>query len=256
MRRGKVVVPFRIAEPAQHPAALDVEQIHAAGKHVSETQREIAVPKIPGFEARERSRVSSVLRGGRTPLDPRPEELGLEPAEPTGRPLPIAAGLTADHAAAGVVVERAELGWKTFTLGLAGRDGLAEVVPVPAPAPSGMDTDVASGPVERRRECRGLEWHIGGVGRTGSGQCQHPDDSHEIFFHDVPLKPQRRSPPFIAACTRLRKITVSVKKTRRLTCVFGLRCGTEDTRWNSPLPLRRPDMSSTSKLTNQDRKST
>src|ERR1700722_449716 len=165
MRRGKVVVPFRIAEAAQHPARLDVQQIHAAGKHVPDTQRDIAVPKVPRFEARECSRVSPVLRGGKTPLDPRPEDLALDADEPTGRPLVIAAGLSAEHAAAGVVVERAELGWETFILGRAGRDGLAEIVLVSTPTPPGMDTDVASSPVERRRgQRRSFERHIGGTG--------------------------------------------------------------------------------------------
>src|ERR1700726_4690443 len=136
MRRGKVVVPFRVLEAAQHPAGLRVQQIHTAGKHVPETQRDIAVPKVPGFEARELSRIArgEILRGGRTPLDPRPEDLALDADEPTGRPLPIAAGLSAGHAPTGVVVERAELGWKTFILGRAGRDGGAEVVLVPTPA--------------------------------------------------------------------------------------------------------------------------
>jgi hypothetical protein len=77
----------------------------------------------------------------------------------------VAANLTAEHAAAGIVVEGTEFGWKIFkTLSRAGRNGVAEVVRVLTPAVSGMDAAIASGPIERRshgdRRC--LDRHICG----------------------------------------------------------------------------------------------
>jgi hypothetical protein len=74
----------------------------------------------------------------------------------------IAANLAAKHAAAGMVVEGAEFGWESFILSRAGRNGVAEVVGVPAPAVPGMDAAIASGPIKRRSRCdqRCLDRHI------------------------------------------------------------------------------------------------
>src|SRR5207247_2255109 len=169
---GKVVVPLRVPEITPRTTDFAVQQTPTP--RVPETQCDITVPTVVGFKARERSRVGFILWGGKASLDPRPPELALDANDPISRELIVAPGLTAGHAAAGVVVEGAEFLRKKsrFTfLSRARSDSHSEVVPVPSPAESAMGADIASGPGEqrhRRHHRRGLIdrslAEIGGIG--------------------------------------------------------------------------------------------
>ena len=140
---------FCVTEVTKSRAGLGVKQIQT--RHEPKSHREISVPTVSGFEAREPSRVGAILRGGKPTLDPGPPQFSLDADEPLRRNLMIAAKLPAEHTAFGIVVERAELGWKKGffeQLCRVGPNGVAEVVRVLAPAVSGMYADVASGPIE------------------------------------------------------------------------------------------------------------
>src|SRR5450759_2886978 len=169
MGGGKVVVRFRVAEATESRTDLAVQQ--TAIPSVAETKRDITVPKVLGFETRVLPGVECILGVSQRPLDAGPSELTFDTDDPILLELIVAASLTAQHAAIGVVVEGGIFGWKicTFrprTLGRVGPNGAVKVVPVPTPAVSGMGADIAAGP----GECRGcrdgsfirLDGHVGG----------------------------------------------------------------------------------------------
>src|SRR4029077_8351706 len=107
VRGREIVVRFGVVEPAERHAGLGVKQRPDRG-HPTEAHREIAVPQVSRFEARELSGIANreaILRGRERPLDAGPLKFALEAAQPLRRELPVAAGLTAEQPASGVVVE-------------------------------------------------------------------------------------------------------------------------------------------------------
>src|ERR1700674_5571927 len=195
MNGGKVVVRFGVLEATKGHADLAIQQTPIP--RVPETQCEISIPKVPGFEARERSWVGSILRGGKPSLNPEPPDLTLDADDKIIRGLIVAAKLTAGHAATGSVVEGAEFGWKCFQiLGTAGRDGSTEVVLVATPAISGVYADVAAGPTigHDRRNDRRLYRHVGGKRRASGYGGHHRDTSQQKLLHDVPPRGQTDRP--------------------------------------------------------------
>src|SRR4029077_2824939 len=179
-------------EPAERHAGLGVKQRPDRG-HPTEAHREIAVPQVSRFEARELSGIANreaILRGRERPLDAGPLQFALEADQPLRRELPVAAGLTAEQPASGVVVEGTELGGKSFkSLGRPGGDRLAEVIGVVAPAVAAVNANVAARPIERRNRRHGRRRLIDRpdvrrVGGPTNCQRKERDACEQQFFHD------------------------------------------------------------------------